>query len=495
MRLHFRYHQRMAADVTSLPSVDQVLNLESMAQMLDGRDRTYVVTHIRKAIEQLRNQLLAGEGPRSHLSSVDACEDDRTALMTLIVSTVEAALVAGESASLRRVINATGVILHTGLGRAPLAAAALEAIQATAAQYCNLELDLESGLRGSRVSHVEALLAGLSGAEAVAVANNNAGAVMLMLNTLARDREVVVSRGQLVEIGGSFRIPDIIGASGARIREVGTTNRTHRSDYERAIGPQTALILAVHPSNYEVRGFTAEVALEELVDVARTAQLPLAFDLGAGALLGLERWGLPHEPVVSDCLQLGVDVVSFSADKILGGPQAGIIAGGRELISRMAANPMMRALRCDKLIIAALEATLRLFQLDPEALRSALPALRMMTEPVDIIETRAAALLRALDEEVRLALGASVRATSARIGSGSLPVEELPSFALACKPEVGTVEAIARDLRQLSQPVVGRISHDQLILDMRTVRDDEVSAMVSALSSVAGAYRSPGGGS
>ena len=476
----------MAADVSSLPSVDQVLGLEPVAELVRGRDREYVVTQVREAIDVLRSRLLAGEDP--------GCDDDRSALTALVVSQVRAALDAGESSSLRRVINATGVILHTGLGRAPLPPVALEAVRSAAQQYCNLELDMESGMRGSRVSHVEPLLAELTGAEAVAVANNNAGAVMLMLNTIARDREVIVSRGQLVEIGGSFRIPDIIAASGARIREVGTTNRTHRRDYEAAISPQTALILVVHPSNYEVQGFTAEVALEELAEVSHRAQLPLAYDLGAGALVDLERWGLPHEPVVGACLQTGVDVVSFSADKILGGPQAGIIAGRRASIEQIAANPMMRALRCDKLILAALEATLRLFRLDPEALRRAHPVLRMMTEPVELIEARAGALLRDLAETDREALGPDIQATSARVGSGSLPVEELPSVALVCSPTVCSVEELAAALRRLPTPVVGRISHEQLIFDMRTVRDDEVSTIASGLATVARGFPPRGGG-
>ncbi len=470
----------MKIDVKSLPSVGQVLAEESVTAVLRTHNREYVVAKVRGTIQRLRQGMLsegAGSGDDSKERAVDRAE-----LLDLVVTEVRKVVAEGEVPSLHRVINATGVILHTGLGRAPLPGVALAAVSEAAERYCNLELDLASGSRGSRLTHVESLICELSGSESAAVVNNNAAAVMLMLNTLARDREVVVSRGQLVEIGGSFRIPDIIAVSGARIREVGTTNRTHLRDYENAIGTQTALILAVHPSNYEVQGFTAEVELDELVALGKKANLPVAYDLGAGALLGLERWGLPHEPVVSDCLQTGVDVVTFSGDKILGGPQAGIAAGSRQWVEPMTQSPMMRALRCDKLILAALEATLRLFRLDAEALLGAHPVLRMMTESEDAVEGRANAILAALSTGTRERAGATVSPCQAQVGSGSLPLEELPSYALVCEPSSCSAEELARRLRAASPPVVGRINREQVILDMRTVRGDEMEGLIRALT-------------
>ena len=470
----------MKVDVKSLPSVDQVLAERSVSALLRRYNRDYMLAQVRGAIQRLRQRMLSKSASVGGDSQEGAI--DRAALLDRVVAEVERSVGEGELPSLHRVTNATGVILHTGLGRAPLPPAALEAVGEAAEHYCNLELDLASGSRGSRLTHVESLICDLSGSEAVAVVNNNAAAVLLMLNTLARNREVVVSRGQLVEIGGSFRIPDIIAVSGARIREVGTTNRTHLRDYENAIGSQTAVILAVQPSNYEVQGFTAEVALEELVALGKKTNLPVAYDLGAGALLGLEQWGLPHEPVVSECLQTGVDVVTFSGDKILGGPQAGIAAGRRQWIEPMTQNPMMRALRCDKLALAALEASLRLFRLNPDELLAAHPVLRMMTESKSVVEERARSVLAALPAETRERLGAVVEACKARVGSGSLPLEELPSYALVCEPSSCSSEDLAGRLRAASPSVVGRINRDQVILDLRTVRDDEIGGLVKVLT-------------
>ncbi|MFC1526025.1 L-seryl-tRNA(Sec) selenium transferase [Candidatus Latescibacterota bacterium] len=466
----------MVDHLRALPSVDEILAQEPIQHLLASQRRDRVVSLIRRAVDQVREQLRSGSG------GVNAdLEGARRELLGRVVARVLEGSESSGRSSMRPAINATGIILHTGLGRAPLAPAAMEALQTAAVHYCNLELDLESGERGSRLIHVETMLCELTGGEAAAVVNNNAGAVLLMLSAMARDREVVVSRGELVEIGGSFRIPDIIAASGARMREVGTTNRTHLRDYEGAIGDDTALLLAVHPSNYRVRGFTAGVDLSDLVALGRRTGTPVAYDLGGGAIVDLAEWHLPHEPVVRQSLGLGVDVVSFSGDKVLGGPQAGIIVGGREPIGAMCRNPLMRALRCDKLILSALEATLRLYGSTPEILCQALPSLRMMTEPVEEVAARAARLVEALPPAVRTQLRAEVAVSAAQAGSGALPLAELDSRAVSLQPETGSVEELARRLRLGEEAVIGRISRGQLLLDMRTVRDEEVERLARAV--------------
>jgi L-seryl-tRNA(Ser) seleniumtransferase len=336
------------------------------------------------------------------------------------------------------------------------------------------------------MDHVRGLLAELSGAESGLVVNNNAAAVLLALNTLARDRQVLVSRGELVEIGGSFRVPDIIEASGARIREVGTTNRTHLRDYAEALSPETGLILKVHPSNYRVRGFTARAEIPELAELARRAGVPLAHDLGGGVLEDLGTWGLPHEPVVRRELEAGADLVSFSGDKVLGGPQCGVAVGRRALLERMEQNPLMRALRCDKLVLAGLEATLRLFRLAPELLAGSHPVLGMMSEPVERVEARARALVAALPPAAAEKLRPAVEATAAQIGSGALPLEELPSRAVALAPLAFSAEELARRLRLDRPPVVGRLHRERLLLDLRAVREDEVGLVAAALARAAG---------
>ena len=477
----------MSLNAQALPSVDQVLQLDSTRELLSAYSRDYVVGPVRQALQSEREKILSGGGcgEEEGEGTADAVDRER------LTGRVEAALAqAAESArrpSLRRAVNATGVILHTGLGRAPLSAAAAAAIQTVAEHYCGLELDLASGSRGSRLDHVAGLIRETTGCEESAVVNNNAGAVLLTLHTLAREREVVVSRGELVEIGGSFRIPDIIAASGARIREVGTTNRTHLRDYERAIGSQTAMILVVHESNYRVKGFTASVGLSELVELGRSAGVPVAHDLGGGVLVDLKRWGLPHEPVAAASLAAGVDLVTFSGDKVLGGPQCGIIAGGSEFVERIRTNPMMRALRCDKRILAGLEAALRQYRQDPAALAAAHPVLRMMTAAAEEVAGRAARLMDALHRDVVKRLRPAVEACTSQVGSGAMPLEELPSTAVTLDPDFCTAELLARTLRCDRAAVVGRIHRDRLLLDMRTVRDDEIAEIAAALARATGA--------
>jgi L-seryl-tRNA(Ser) seleniumtransferase len=465
----------MSPNAQALPSVDQVLQLDSTRELLSAYSREYVVGLIRQILQSQRENTLSGSG------SAEAAIGDRGRMLCRVETELAERSERARRPSLRRAINATGVILHTGLGRAPLSAAAAAAIQEVAENYCGLELDLASGSRGSRLDHVAGLIGEATGCEESAVVNNNAGAVLLMLNTLAREREVIVSRGELVEIGGSFRIPDIIEASGARIREVGTTNRTHLEDYKRAISAKTAMILVVHESNYRVQGFTASVELSKLVEVGRSAGIPVGHDLGGGVLVDLKKWGLPYEPVVAASLAVGVDLVTFSGDKVLGGPQCGIVAGGAEYVERIRTNPMMRALRCDKLILAGLEATLRQYRQDPTDLPAAHPVLGMMTAAPEEVAARAVRLMDALDQEVVKHLRPTVEACTSQVGSGAMPLEELSSSAVVLSPDFCSAELLARALRCDRAAVVGRIHRDRLLLDMRTVRDDEIGEIAAAL--------------
>jgi L-seryl-tRNA(Ser) seleniumtransferase len=385
--------------------------------------------------------------------------------------------------SLRAVINATGVVLHTNLGRSLLSSRAMERVAGVGSAYSNLELDLRSKERGSRYSHVEPLLRRLTGAEDAIVVNNNAAAVLLALETLAHGKEVVVSRGELIEIGGEFRIPDIMLRSGAVLREVGATNRTHLRDYEEAIGPNTALLLKVHTSNYRVVGFTAEVSSRELAQLGRARGIPVMEDLGSGSLIDLRPWGLPYEPTVSEVVASGVDLVSFSGDKLLGGPQAGIVVGRQAIVSRLKKNPWNRALRIDKFTIAALEATLSAYEAG--IAREVVPTLRLLTEPAASVMARARRVLRGLDRPVMDRLGAQVVQGRSQVGGGALPTVELPTAGLA----VGVTDAAARALdaalRAGEPPVVGRLVDDRLFLDCRTVLPGQVAGLVKALVAAA----------
>jgi L-seryl-tRNA(Ser) seleniumtransferase len=386
--------------------------------------------------------------------------------------------------SLRTVINATGVVLHTNLGRALLSPLAVERLVAAASTYTNLELDLTTKERGSRYSHVVPALRRLTGAEDALVVNNNAAAVLLALETLARGKEVIVSRGELIEIGGEFRIPDIMRRSGARLVEVGATNRTHPRDYAEAIGPDTALLLKVHSSNYRVVGFTAAVSSRELVEIGRERGVAVMEDLGSGSFIDLRPHGFPYEPTVQEVVGAGVDVVTFSGDKLLGGPQAGIVVGRSALVSRLKKNPLNRALRIDKLTLATLEATLYAYEAgDP--LRT-VPTLRMLTEPIAAVGARAQRLLRSLPGGARTRLGARVTEDEAQVGGGALPTVVLPTAALA----VGTAELPARAvdeaLRVGDPSVIGRIADDRLLLDCRTVLAGQITDLAKALSRAAG---------
>ena len=427
------------ASLRDLPSVDRLLADERLA----GAPHALAVAAARAALERAREEIKSGRAPGDP------------------VELVLAELAAARRPSLRRVINATGVLIHTNLGRAPLPAEALARVAEIGTGYSNLEYEVEAGARGSRQDHLAGLLRRLTGAEAALVVNNNAAAVLLVLAALAEGREVLVSRGELIEIGDGFRIHDVLSRSGARLVEVGTTNRTHATDNERAIKPETALLLRVHQSNFRVVGFAEQPHLAELAQIATRAALPLVDDLGSGALLDLG-----DEPTAAASLAAGADLVCFSGDKLLGGPQAGIVVGRADLVERLRRHPLQRALRADKLTLAALEGTLALY-LDPERARREIPVVRMFEEPAGAVRARA--------EQLAGLVAGEVEETVARVGGGALPLAELPSFACAVE------EALAAPLRLGEPPVVGVVRDGRLLLDCRTLRDDEVEEVAAAV--------------
>lgn len=386
----------------------------------------------------------------------------------------------------RRVVNATGVVVHTNLGRSLLHESAVAAVAEACRCYSNLEFDLSTGKRGSRYSHVEALLCSLTGAEAAVVVNNNAAAVLLILESLAKGREVIVSRGQLVEIGGSFRVPEVMAKSGAVLREVGATNRTHLRDYEAAIGPDTGAIMRVHASNFRMVGFTKEVPLAELVELGRTHGLPVIDDLGGGNLFDFAQVGLPGEPTVQRTVADGADVVSFSGDKALGGPQAGIIVGKRKFIDIIRKNPLNRALRIDKMTLAALEATLRLY-LDPDLTRREVPTLAMICATAAELKTKAGKLARLLRKSLGSLYGVELKAGASQVGGGTFPERDLPTTLVCLTPTDGSnLEGLRARLLATDPPVVGRVEEDRFCLDVRTLGDTEFQLVARALAQAAG---------
>ena len=453
----------------SLPGVDRILEWFKADPFFADVPRSTQVDTARSAIESLRVKIL---DPQAELPEEMLSE---SSIMLRIKEQVTSAMMP----NLKQVINATGVVIHTNLGRSLLADEALENMQNIAGGYSNLEFDLISGKRGSRYSSVEDLICEISRAQAAMVVNNNAGAVLLCLETIAKGKNVIVSRGELVEIGGSFRIPDVMAKSGAALKEVGTTNRTHLRDYENAIDDNTGLLLKVHTSNYSVVGFTAGVSLEDLVTLGERHHVPVMEDLGSGTFVDLSKYGLLKEPTVQESVSTGVDVVTFSGDKLLGGPQAGVIAGSGEMLRKIKLNPITRALRIDKLTLAALESTLRLYR-DEAAALNRIPTLRMLTMPEQIIQGKAErfmALLKDLDKE-RLEVQ-SFHATS-RAGGGSLPLLKLPSRCVGVKIQNLSANRIDRWMRSHTPAIVGRIEDDFFMMDVRTIQDREPEAIKEA---------------
>ena len=460
-----------------LPAVDSLLREPPLEALRGSLPRKIILAAAQETVERHRQRI------RQHCSRGEPIDRESLSAATLAC---EAAARAESMArpSLRPVINATGIVLHTNLGRAPLAAAAVQALARTGGSYSNLEFNLESGRRGSRQAHVEELLCELSGAEAAVVVNNNAAAVFLTLNTFAAGKGVIVSRGELVEIGGSFRIPEVMSASGARLVEVGTTNKTYRRDYEAAITAETAALLKVHTSNYNILGFTASVSAAELAALGKARGILAIEDLGSGVFLDLTRYGLPAEPRGQDSIAAGMDLVTFSGDKLLGGPQAGIVVGRRELIDRLRRNQLARALRVDRLNLAALEATLRLY-LDEEQAVAELPIWRALTARPEHLKERAQALARRL-EAVFGPGRVELWAGSSRVGGGALPSADLPTYLTVLNPDHPGPEELAYRLRTGDPPVVLRLQHDRLLIDLRTVAPEEEALLAAAIEKAYG---------
>jgi len=455
-----------------IPSVDEILSKSEMLDLLRIHPRAVVVQAVRKGLERLRREILNQED----LSSIEAALFSFENLLPRFQKEIDLQT----QPKLRRVINATGIIIHTNLGRAPLHPLALKQMVEVSKAYSNLEYDLDKGERGDRYSHVEEILCRLSGAESALVVNNNAGAVLLCLNTLAEGREVVISRGELVEIGGAFRVPDVMKRSGAFLKEVGTTNRTHLKDYERAIGPETALLMKVHTSNFRVMGFTSEVSLGELVQLGSQHHIPVMEDLGSGCLIDLTQYGLEREPTVQEAIKTGVDVITISGDKLLGGPQAGIILGKKSLLDSIKTNPLTRALRIDKLTLAALESTLLLY-VDEKRAMEEIPTLRMLGLDRRKLKNRGNRLLRRLQGTMGEATHMTLKEDVSQVGGGALPLQELPTIVLSIRSLSHSMNSLEENLRRGTPPIIARISRDELILDMRTVFDDEIPLLAEGI--------------
>jgi len=456
-----------------LPGVDHVLELWEERPPVDQIPRTVLVDAIRSALGQLRTAILGAGDPMDEMVFSDS------ELLRLTEQMVNKTM----GFNLKRVINATGVVVHTNLGRSLLPETVARHVAEISSLYSNLEFDLDKGTRGSRYSNVEEILCELSGAEAAMVVNNNAGAVFLSLETLAKGKEVIVSRGELVEIGGAFRIPDVMARSGAELKEVGTTNRTHLPDYEGAIGDDTALLLKVHTSNYSMVGFTADVSLKDLVVLGSKYHLPVMKDLGSGNFIDFSKYGLLREPTVQETVAAGADVVTFSGDKMLGGPQAGIIVGKEEAVQDIKKNPINRALRIDKMTLAALEATLHLYRDEAKAV-STIPTLQMLTMPTKLISSKARRLKNRLKKLGDHRLEATIVTSSSRVGGGALPLQELPTKCVGIKIEGMAVNRLDLALRHTNPPVVGRIEDDLFVMDARTIQDEEIPIISSIFKKI-----------
>ena len=441
-----------------------------MGKLVDRINRNVVVSTVRTVLDEVRNEVQTVASEKTLPSVAELAER------------VARRIAENEVPPLRSVINATGILLHTGLGRAPLAEEAIEEMCEVTRNYASVELDLTSGQRSQRVAAVESLLVELTGAEAACVVNNNAGATMLVLAALARDKEVVVSRGQLIEIGGSFRLPDVMAASGAVLKEVGTTNRTRLSDYETAIGENTGALMLVHPSNYVVTGFSESVKIEELVTVGEKHEVPVIDDIGSGALLDFSRFGFSGEPVAGQSIKAGADIVMFSGDKLLGGPQCGIILGRQPLIDRISKHPIARAMRVGKLTLSALAATLRLYRHPEEALRS-IPLLHLLSTSAENLRNRAQRLAPRIAAATAVEVAEVVEDVT-YLGGGSVPDQKLSTWCIAVKPAGMSISRLAAVLRCGKTPVVGRVKNDQLLLDLRGVLPRQDMQLVEAVEAV-----------
>jgi L-seryl-tRNA(Ser) seleniumtransferase len=470
--------QDRTAYLRQLPAVDEVLRAAQQQTWSASYARSTVTTAVRDVLTGCRQTILRAADP----AQLDGLPLTPAAVLERVRDRLEAT----EAYHLQRVINATGVIAHTNLGRSLLAPEALANLHVVAESYSNLEYDLQQGRRGSRYAHIEPTLTRLSGAEAALVVNNNAAAVFLALQALASGKEVIVSRGQLIEIGGSFRIPDIMRSSGAVLREVGTTNKTHRRDYEQAISEHTALLLRVHTSNYRIVGFTAEVPLRDLVELGQAHNLPVLEDLGSGTLIDLRPFGLPDEPTVPEVVAGGADVVTFSGDKLLGGPQAGILVGKARYIEAIRRHPLHRAMRVDKFTLAALEATLKLYA-DPQVASRRIPTLAMLSMTPQEVARRLGRLRRRLPAAVQEAYAMRVIDGTSAVGGGALPLAPLPTKLLALRPQFCSVTELERRLRCRRPAIIGRIAQEQYLLDGRTIQDRDIPDIATALQQLVAA--------
>lgn len=457
----------------SIPSVNELLETQPLRNLVDRANRTVVVRGVRTFLDKLREDVKQAAQQWPVPSPADLAEK--------IADWIHH----HERPTLRPVINATGVLLHTGLGRAPLAREAIEAVEQIAEGYCSLEIDLETGERSQRVRAVERQLERLTGAEAAVVVNNNAAATLLALTALAAGREVVISRGHLIEIGGAFRLPEVMTASGAKLREVGTTNRTRIDDFARAIEPQTGALLKVHPSNYVISGFTCEPTIQELVALGRERGVPVIDDIGSGALIDFRQFGLQGEPVARDSVAAGADVVLFSGDKLLGGPQCGVIVGRREPLERIARHPLMRALRVDKLTLAALAATLSLYDDETRAMQ-AVPLLALLGAPLENLKNRAERLAPQLAALPAVGSAEPV-AGETFLGGGAVPTQAVPTWSVALTPASGGVDALAAALRTGTPAVFGRIHDGRLLFDLRSVAPSQDLELVKAVEQLGAA--------
>jgi L-seryl-tRNA(Ser) seleniumtransferase len=451
----------------TLPKVDECIGLLLDDPELQAPQRI-IKTVVQTAIDEQRAKILGGD--------YHGGEKNREDWLAVFKKAIALKL----QPNLKRVINGTGVVIHTNLGRSVLSPSTTERLIQAGGYYSNLEFDLDTGKRGSRYSLVEELICYLTGAEAALVVNNNAAAVLICLDTLAKDREVIVSRGQLVEIGGSFRIPEVMAKSGARLIEVGATNRTHLYDYERAISEQTALLLRVHTSNFRIIGFTSEVSAEDMVTLAKENGLATMEDLGSGSLIDFSRFGFPKEPTVQEIVEAGVDVITFSGDKLLGGPQAGIIVGNREVIARIKKNPLNRALRIDKFTLSSLESVLREYLDFDKALKN-VPTLAMLTIATVDLKKRAQRILRQLTGRLAGRCRVKIAPTVSRVGGGALPEYSIASWAIDLEPEAIRLNTFEKNLRHLPIPIIGRIENDRFLLDVRTIQDREIVELVTLL--------------
>ena len=454
----------------NLPSVNQLLEHPRLKEVVENVNHRVVVDGVRTFLDDLRDQVTA------------ATEDVSIPTPQELADRIADWLETEEQPALKPVINATGVILHTGLGRAPLAPSAAKAVSAIASGYASVEVDLRDGQRGQRIRAVERLLCELTGAEAAAVVNNNAAATMLTLSAIAKGKEVIVSRGQLIEIGGSYRLPDVMECSGAKLKEVGTTNKTHEADYSNAINEETGALLRVHPSNFEVVGFTKSVSTSELSKIAAPHNLPVIDDIGSGALIDFSKYGLMDEPVASDSIRDGADIALFSGDKLIGGPQCGIIIGKKKYIDKILADPLMRAMRVGKMTLAALNATLQLYRNVDQAEQS-VPILQMLSMPKENLKLRAEKIATQLASNSQLKDVVVVEDHS-MLGGGSLPTQRIPTWCVSFAAVEESINSIANAMRQAKPPVFGRVNKDRMLLDMRTVRPSEDLALVDAMLSV-----------